>query len=157
LFSISLSLSLWPCLSFLFLIAISVRAASLLHLFSLYSHYFVSTSSVCSPCSLSDYFVCIILSSLEELCSSCVLSLPCIPAAAGDLLQSSPCNFVATYKKCIHSLAAPCLTVSEESYQDIVASSRFFFFYVCKFTAQIHQETLQHTTALCDASGTRLI
>jgi len=25
-------------------------------------------------------------------------------------------------------LAAPCLTVSKESYQDIVASSRFFFF-----------------------------
>ncbi len=95
LFSLFPSLSLARALpvysSHLFIVAISACAASLSHLFSLVS-LLLSTSSICLPCSLSDYFVyvshacvlcylhdhlpCLVLlkSSLEELHSSCVLS-----------------------------------------------------------------------------------
>ncbi len=46
---LSLALALPVYFPHLFIVAISARAASLSHLFSLLSHYFLSTSSICFP------------------------------------------------------------------------------------------------------------
>ncbi len=77
--SLFLSLSPGPCLSILphlFIVAISACAASLSHLFSLLSHYFLSTSSVCFPL----FFVGLFHVYVSHACVLCYLHehLPCL-------------------------------------------------------------------------------
>ncbi len=76
--SLFLSLSPGPCLSIiplLFIVTISDCAASLSHLFSLLSHYFLSTSSVCFPLFVGLFHVYV-----SHACVLCYLHdhLPCL-------------------------------------------------------------------------------
>ncbi len=105
--SLFLSLSPGPCLTILphlFIVAISACAASLSHLFSLLSHYFLSTSSVCFPllfvglfhvyvshacvlCYLHEHLPCLVcLIKSRRVVLVCVLSCLSHPAAC-DLVQ----------------------------------------------------------------------
>ncbi len=77
--SLFFSLSPWPCLSILphlFIVAISARAASLSHLFSLLSHYFLSTSNFCFHL----FFVGLFRVYVSHACVLCYLHehLPCL-------------------------------------------------------------------------------
>ncbi len=101
--SLFLSLSPGPCLSIfphLFIVAISARAASLSHLFSLLSHYFLSTSSVCFPL----FFVGLFHVYLSHACVLCYLHehLSCLIKSRGVVLVL--CAFVSLSSCCMWPL-----------------------------------------------------